>query len=40
MHHAIKDADRPISDAYSVIDTDLARDNTENDQPAAELEDL
>ena len=25
---------------YPVIDTDLARDNIENDQPAAELEDL
>lgn len=32
--------DRPISDAYPVIDNDLARDNIENDQPAAELEDL
>lgn len=40
MHHAIEDVDRPISDAYWVIDTDLARDNIENDQPAAELEDL
>lgn len=32
--------DRPISDLYPVIDNDLARDNIENDQPAAELEDL
>jgi len=40
MHHVFEDLDRPISDAYPVIDTDLARDNVENDQPAAELEDL
>ncbi|MCE5235095.1 MAG: hypothetical protein ABFC62_07125 [Clostridiaceae bacterium] len=33
-------ADRPISGAYPVIDTDLARDNIENDMPAADLEDL
>ncbi len=32
--------DRPISDAYPVLDTDLARDNIENDLPAADLEDL
>ena len=31
---------RPISGAYSAIDTDLARDNLENDIPAADLEDL
>lgn len=34
------EAERPISHAYPVIDTDLARDNLENDLPAAELEDL
>ena len=33
-------ADRPISDAYTVIDTDLARDNIENDLPDAERRDL
>lgn len=34
-------ADRPIpEDIYPVIDTDLARDNVENDLPAADLEDL
>ena len=33
-------ADRPISDAYPVVDSDLARDNLENDLPAADLEDL
>ncbi len=32
--------EKPISHAYSTIDTDLARDNLENDIPAADLEDL
>ncbi len=32
--------DRPISDAYPVIDNDLARDNIENDMPAGDWEDL
>ena len=33
--------DRPIpADIYPVIDTDLARDNLENDLPAADLVDL
>ena len=35
------DAEKPIpSDIYPVIDTDLARDNLENDLPAADLQDL
>ncbi len=35
------DLDRPIpADIYPVIDTDLARDNIENDIPAADLQDL
>ena len=35
------DMDRPIpEDIYPVIDTDLARDNLENDIPAADLQDL
>lgn len=35
------DVDQPIPvDVYPVIDTDLARDNLENDLPAADLEDL
>ncbi len=34
------DAQKPISDAYSVIDNDLARDNLENDITAADLQDL
>lgn len=33
--------ERPIpGDIYPVIDNDLARDNLENDIPAADLEDL
>lgn len=32
--------DKPIARAYPVIDNDLARDNMENDIPAADLEDL
>ena len=35
------DSERAIpADIYPVIDTDLARDNLENDLPAADLEDL
>jgi len=33
--------ERPIPEGiYPVVDTDLARDNLENDIPAADLEDL
>lgn len=32
--------EKPISKAYRVIDTDLARDNIENDIPAADLTDI
>ena len=32
--------DESISDAYAVIDNDLARDNIENDLSAADREDL
>lgn len=32
--------ERPISQAYRQIDTDLARDNLENDIPYADLQDL
>lgn len=41
-HHKGKSSslDKPISDAYAVIDTDLARDNLENDITAADLQDL
>lgn len=41
VYHTVPHAkEKPISSAYSVIDSDLARDNLENDQPAAELQDL
>ncbi len=32
--------EKPIPGVYSAIDTDLARDNLENDIPAADREDL
>ena len=32
--------EKPISRAYKEIDTDLARDNLENDIPEADLQDL
>ncbi len=32
--------EKPIPGVYSAIETDLARDNLENDIPAADLEDL
>ena len=32
--------DKPISEGYSTIDTDLARDNIENDLTFADLQDL
>lgn len=32
--------EKPVSAVYPVIDNDLARDNVENDIPAADLEDL
>lgn len=32
--------EKPISGVYPVIDTDLARDNIENDLTAADLQDL
>ena len=37
-HKAEKE--RPISPVYPVIDTDLARDNVENDLSDADLQDL
>lgn len=36
----LDDSDKPISDIYPVIDTDLGRDNVENDIPEADLQDL
>ena len=36
-----RETERPVPPGiYPVIDTDLARDNIENDLPAADLEDL
>lgn len=32
--------EKPISNSYPEIDNDLARDNLENDIPAADLEDI
>ena len=32
--------EKPISESYPAVDNDLARDNLENDIPAADLEDL
>lgn len=32
--------EKPVSSVYSVIDSDLARDNIENDIPEADLQDL
>lgn len=32
--------EKPISPAHGIIDTDLARDNLENDIPYADLQDL
>ena len=45
VYHAVpysksKAQEKPISDAYAVIDNDLARDNLENDITAADLQDL
>ena len=39
--NAPEEQERPIpAEIYPVIDTDLGRDNLENDLPAADLEDL
>ncbi len=39
-HTASFSQEKPISDAYANIDNDLARDNLENDQTVADLQDL
>ena len=38
FHHLRNE--KPVPGIYPVLDTDLARDNLENDIPAADLEDL
>ncbi|MEA4953926.1 MAG: hypothetical protein VB096_00200 [Pseudoflavonifractor sp.] len=35
-----EEKEKPISNNYPEIDNDLARDNLENDIPAADLEDI
>ena len=41
FHNITNTKEKPIpSDVYPVIDTDLARDNVENDLPDSELQDL
>ena len=39
-HNKSYSSEVPMSSAYSVIDNDLARDNIENDIPAADLQDI
>lgn len=39
-HSTPHKAEKPISSVYKSIDTDLARDNLENDMTKADLEDL
>ena len=36
----VRGEEKPISEVYPAIDNALARDNVENDLPAADLEDL
>ncbi len=41
VYHSVPiSQEKPISDTYAAIDTDLARDNLENDSSAADLQDL
>ena len=41
VYHTVPHAEeKPIPSVYRAIDTDLARDNLENDIPAADLQDL
>lgn len=35
-----KETEKPIPEVYPEIDTDLARDNLENDIPYADLQDI
>ena len=39
FHHTMKN-EKPISPAHGVVDTDLGRDNAENDLSNADLQDL
>lgn len=40
VYHSKPHSERPISNFYSYIDNDLARDNLENDISRADLQDL
>lgn len=40
VYHHKPTAEKPISEFYSSIDTDLGRDNAENNLSAADLQDL
>lgn len=40
VFHAPQKPEKPVAGVYSAIDNDLARDNLENDIPAADLQDL
>lgn len=40
VYHHRPSKEKPISEFYSSIDTDLGRDNAENDLSAADLQDL
>ena len=41
VYHSVPHTqEKPISSVYPVIDTDLARDNVENDLSSADLQDL
>lgn len=40
FHSRPHSVDKPIASVYSTIDTDLARDNLENDITAADLQDM
>lgn len=41
VYHAVPHRkEKPVSEVYPAIDTDLARDNVENDITAADLQDL
>ncbi len=40
MYHSEPHGDKPSSQAHGIIDTDLAKDNLENNLSAADLQDL
>ena len=40
VYHGTPHSEAPVSRAHGIVDMDLARDNLENDIPAADLQDL